>query len=131
MIFLDDMKTYLIDRGVTLPLFVGNMPPQPTNCIAMYEYQGMPPEMNAAVTPGLQLMLRTDNFTDGYKQLYHATNALLEIGRRDGELSKGIEINGSLYLLVYTPGSGFNQLGKDDNGNVLLTKNFYVVRGNI
>lgn len=131
MIFLDDMKTYLERLELGVPFFVGNLPPAPTNCIALFEYQGLLPEMNAAETPGLQLLLRVEpeNFARGYEQLYTAAQALMEIGRRDGELSRGIEINGSLYLLVYTPGSGFNQLGKDDNGNPLLSKNFYVVKG--
>ena len=133
MIFLDDMKNYLEEQKIGPPFFVGNLPPNPVNCIALFEYQGLPPEMNAAVTPGMQLLLRVDadKFAQGYEQLYAASNALLEIGRRDGELSRGIEINGSIYLLVYTPGSGFNQLGKDENGNSLLSKNFYVVRGGI
>ncbi len=133
MIFLDDMKSYLEEQEIGVPFFVGNLPPNPVNCIALFEYQGLPPEMNAAVTPAMQLLLRVEaeRFAEGYEQLYAATTTLLEIGRRDGELSKGIEINGSLYLLVYTPGSGFNQLGKDENGNSLLSKNFYVVRGGI
>ena len=128
MIFLDDMKTYLERLELGVPFFVGNLPPAPTNCIALFEYQGLLPEMNAAET---LLRVEPENFARGYEQLYTAAQALMEIGRRDGELSRGTEINGSLYLLVYTPGSGFNQLGKDDNGNPLLSKNFYVVKGGI
>lgn len=133
MIFLDDMKSYLERQDFGVPFFVGNLPPKPTNCIALFEYQGLPPEMNAAAIPAMQLLLRVEaeKFVQGYEQLYAATTALMEIGRRDGELSRGIELNGSLYLLVYTPGSGFNQLGKDENGNSLISKNFYVVRGGI
>ena len=133
MIFLDDMKKYLEERELKYPLFVGNLPSVPTNCIALFEYQGLPPETGAAVTPGLQLLLRVEpqKFQEGYEQLYQATQALLEIGKRDAQMSEGIVINGSLYLLVFTSGSGFNQLGKDDNGNPLLSKNFYVVRGGI
>lgn len=133
MIFIDDMRSYLEQQNIGVPFFVGNLPPNPTNCIAIFEYQGLPPQMNATVTPAMQLLLRVEpqNFQSGYEQLYTATQALLAIGQQDGNLSEGIVINGSLYLLVYTPGSGFNQLGKDENGNQLLSKNFYVVRGGI
>lgn len=133
MIFLNDMRDYLENAGITLPIFVGNMPPAPVDCITLFEYQGLPPEMGAAHTPGLQLMLRIkpEQFAVGYEQLYNAAQALLEIGDREGDKAEGTEINGSLYLLVNTPGSGFNQLGKDDNGNSLLSKNFYVIRGGI
>lgn len=131
--FLEDMQNYLTQQNIGIPFFVGNMPPNPTNCIALFEYQGLPPQMNATVTPAMQLLLRVEakSFQSGYEQLYTATQALLAIGQQDGELSEGIVINGSLYLLVYTPGSGFNQLGKDENGNPLLSKNFYVIQGGI
>ena len=133
MFFLNDIKTYLDEQNLGVPFFIGNMPPEPVNCIALFEYQGLPPEMNATVSPGLQLLLRVEpqDFSIGYEQLYAATQALLEIGRSDSNYSQGLVINESLYLLVYTPGSGFNQLGKDENGNSLLSKNFYVVRGGI
>lgn len=133
MIFLDDIKSYLDQQNIGVQFFVGNLPPQPINCIALFEYQGLPPQMNATVTPAMQLLLRVEaaNFQAGYEQLYTSTQALLEIGKQDGELSEGIVINGSLYLLVYTPNSGFNQLGKDENGNSIISKNFYVVRGGI
>ena len=132
MIFLNDMKSYL-EQDIEAQLFVGYLPETPVNCIALLEYQGLPPESGGPEAPGMQLLLRAEpqNFETGYEQLYAATTALMEIGRRDGELSRGIELNGSLYLFVYTPGSGVNQLGKDENGNSLISKNFYVVRGGI
>ena len=133
MIFLNDMQTYLEQQNIGIPFYVGNLPATPTNCIAIFEYQGLPPQMNATETPAMQLLLRTEasNFATGYEQLYTATQSLLAIGQQDGEYSEGIVINDSLYLLIYTPGSGFNQLGKDENGNVLISKNFYVVKGGI
>ena len=133
MIFLKDMKSYLDEQEIGIPFFVGALPETPVNCIALLEYQGLPPEGNATVTPGMQLLLRVqeEDFEQGYEQLYATTTALLKIGQQDGELSRGIEINSTLYLLVYTLGDGFNQMGKDENGNLLISKNLYVVRGGI
>lgn len=129
MIFLDDMKDYIDGLGVDIPVYVGNMPPEPVTCIALYEYAGMPPEQGYTRTPGLQLLMRTapEGYNASYAALYEINDALLSIGYEDGGNTAGFEINGTKYLRVYTPASGINPLGKDDNGNPLFSKNFYVV----
>lgn len=131
MSVLTDMRDYLSGLDLGVPIYAGNLPPKPANCVALFEYQGIPPEDGYTTTPGVQLLLRTDDFKAGYEILEKASRALLKIGHEDGEKAEGAVINGSLYLKIYTPGSGINQLGKDDNGNSLLSKNFYVIRGGI
>ena len=126
---LTDMQDFLQQNGVTIPIYTGNMPHNPITCITLFEYAGMPVESGTAITPGLQLLLRTNDFESGYQQLETATTSLLQIGYENGEMPQGVVINETSYFLVYTPNSGINQLGKDENGNILLSKNFYVVRG--
>ena len=129
MIFLDDMKDYIDSLGVDIPVYVANMPSEPTTCIALFEYAGMPPEQGYTHTPGLQLLIRTapKKYSATYDALYNISEALLSIGHEDGDNAAGMEINGTRYLRVYTPASGVNPLGKDDNGNPLFSKNYYVV----
>lgn len=129
MVFLKDIKQILINGGVSLPIFCGNRPAAPTTCITLYEYSGLSPEYDYTTTPGLQLMLRVapEEYESGYEQLETAEGILLNIGSETSE-TDGVEINGNLYLRIYTPNSGFNPLGDDENGNPLISKNFYVIR---
>ena len=131
MVFLNDIKKYLIENGITYPIFVGNLPVKPNNCITLFEYQGLPDELQAETTsPGLQLLLRVDNenYELGYEELYKATRILERVGFEDGELPDGVTINGTKYFCIYSNGSGFNQLGKDENGSSIMTTNFYVIK---
>ena len=84
-------------------------------------------------TYGLQLILRCQpqNYAEYYEKLYVITQSLIEIGYEDGTMPEGKEINGHLYLRIYMPESGVIPLGKDDNGNILVSKNFYVVKGEL
>lgn len=133
MIFLDDMKDYIDSLNLNIDVFEANMPPKPDNCLTLVEYAGLPYQQGNTATYGLQLMLRCkpENYAEYYEKLYAITHALIEIGYEDGSLPEGTEINGNLYLRVYMPESGVIPLGEDDNGRALLSKNFYVVKGEI
>lgn len=131
MIFLNDIKQYLQKKGITYPIYVLNLPAKPNNCITLFEYEGLPSEIEAqTVSPGLQLLLRVDNadIENGYEQIYKAVEILEQIGFEGGELPEGVTINNTQYLNVVAQGSGLIPLGKDDNGCNIFTKNFYVTK---
>ena len=131
MIFLDDMKDYIDSLDYDIAVFEANMPPKPDDCLTLVEYAGLPFEQGEASIYGLQLMLRCkpENYAEMYENLYAITQSLIEIGYEDGTMPEGIEINGHLYLRIYTSESGVIPLGEDDNGRMLMSKNFYVVKG--
>lgn len=123
-----DMKEFLTDYGISYSIFLGNMPPEPDNCIALFEYAGLQPEDGYTKTPALQILLRTTSYPDGYAQMDAASNALEAIGLETGSLPGGVEINGTVYLRAYSTASGINPLGKDENGCHIMSKNFYIVK---
>jgi hypothetical protein len=133
MIFLDDMKDYIDSLNLDINVYEVNMPPQPDNCIALIEYAGLPYEQGNTATYGLELILRCrpEQYAENYEKFYAISQQLVAIGYEDGSMPEGTEINGHLYLRIYMRESGFIPLGEDDNGRVLLSKNFYVVKGEI
>lgn len=75
--FLEDLRNYLTEKGITYPIFVGNRPNTPVNCLTLYEFEGAAIEEHSnVVIPSMQIMLRTDNFEEGYEQLEKATDYL-------------------------------------------------------
>ena len=63
---LNDIGTYLQYQGIgTLgaDLFLGLMPDQPDNCIALFEYAGSPPDLHwNGEYPGLQVRVRNKSY---------------------------------------------------------------------
>ena len=133
MIFLDDMKDYIDSLKLNIDVFEANQPPKPDDCLTLVEYAGMPYEQGQTKTYGLQLLLRCkpQNYATMYEMLDTIIDALVEIGWEEGTMPEGKFINGHLYLRISMRESGIIPLGKDDNGNILLSKNFYVVKGEI
>ena len=133
MIFLDDMKDYIDSLNLNIDVFEANMPPKPDNCITAVEYAGLPYMQGQTTTYGLQLMLRClpQNYAEMYEKLNAITQSLVEIGYEEGTMPEGKMINNHLYLRIYMPESGVIPLGEDDNGRMLMSKNFYVVKGEI
>lgn len=123
-----DMIEYLQQYGIAYPLFAGNMPPSPASCMALFEYAGLLPQDGYTETPAMQILCRAESYAEGYAQLDAADNAITAIGLETGPLPGGVEINGTKYLLAYSTASGVNQLGKDENGCHLFSKNYYIVK---
>lgn len=130
---IEDIGAFLQEMGVGVmgeDIFLGELPPGPDNCLALFEYQGRPPQQWAGtVTPGLQLVSRVkNNHRLAEIKLNDADTILKRVGwEEDGERAGGVAINGSLYLRVYPAMSGALALGTDDNGRVRLARNYYVV----
>lgn len=128
---LKDIGQYLQDRGVGRvgkDIFQSLLPDSPIECMVLYEYQGRPGNQIARTeTPGLQVCARTKRYPDGYTKLRKAHNALKEIGFEDGELPEGALINGIRYFRVQPAMSGIIQ-DRDENGNLLLKRNYYITK---
>lgn len=128
---LKDIGQYLQDRGVGRvgkDIFQSLLPDSPVECMALYEYQGQPGNQIARTeTPGLQICVRTKRYPDGYEKLKEAHNALKAIGFEDGELPEGVVINDVQYFRVQPAMSGVIQ-DRDDNGNLLLKRSYYITK---
>lgn len=125
---LEDMQTYIQSFLFKIPVYAGNMPAKPDTCMALFEYAGISGGEGTRA-PGLQLLLRTapGKFAESYKTFQMIARKMEKTGDEHGEYPEGIKINGTMYFRIYSPTSGCNQLGKDENGNHLISKNFYVV----
>lgn len=128
---LEDIGAYLQKKGigtVSKDIFFSAFPASPIECLALFEYQGEPPDQMAGVeTPGLQVCVRTANYKAGYSRLQKAHKALKVIGYEDGDCPEGIEIDSTRYYRAIPVLSGAIPLGKDENGKIRLAKNYYIV----
>ena len=128
---LQDIGEYLQGKGVGKvgkDLFFGRRPNKPVACLTLYEYQGQLGNQAAGTeTPGLQACVRTTSYPEGYGKLEKAHKALKEIGFEDGKLPEGVEINGIWYFRIQPVMSGVIE-DIDDNGNLILKRNYYVIK---
>ena len=127
----EDISQYLQEKGcgeVGKDIFLSIRPNDPTECMTLYEYQGRQGNQLAGTeTPGLQICVRTDRYPNGYAKLKKAHDALKEIGFEDGMLPEGVKINDTLYLRAEPVMSGIIQ-DRDDNGRLLLRRNYYITK---
>jgi len=66
---LDDIKDYLEQNDIGTfgaDLFIGQLPPSPDDCVALFEYAGEPPDLHwNGEYPGLQVMCRGEEIYSG------------------------------------------------------------------
>lgn len=131
---LDDIGLYLQQQGIgTLgtDVFLYAFPDGQPDCIALFEYQGEPPSQKAGMeAPGLQVCVRNkDDFEAARRKLQDIHNVLKLIGFEENEqTAQGTVINGVSYFRVAPVLSGIIPLGPDENGYVLLAKNYYIYK---
>jgi hypothetical protein len=120
---LDDIKDYLEQNSIGTfgaDLFIGQLPPSPDDCIALFEYAGEPPDLHwNGEYPGLQVMARGKS--------YPATRAKIESVKN---ILHGVTekvINGTRYLLIQARQSPAT-LGRDENGRQLFVVNFRIIK---
>lgn len=120
---LDDIATYLQTGGVGTvgtDLFKGELPPDPDNCVAIYEYAGQPPFVSVDIDrPGLQVRVRNKGYAQArakIDQIYLLLHALANT-----------TINGTRYLIVRAVQSPFS-MGRDSNNLVELVQNFIIMK---
>ena len=120
---LIDISTYLKNQGVGTPgtdMFLGLMPDQPDNCIALFEYAGSPPDLHwNGEYPGLQVRVRNKSYAA----------ARTKIGEVMAKLHGLYEqtLSGTRYLLIKARGSP-EVLKRDNNNRVELFVNFEIIK---
>ncbi len=120
---LNEIGTYLQSQGIgTLGanLFLGLMPDQPDNCIALFEYAGSPPDLHwNGEYPGLQVRVRNKSYAMARAKIEQIRDLLH--GLHDKKLS------GTRYLLIKARGNP-EILKRDANNRVELFVNFEIIK---
>ena len=120
---LKEIGAYLQSQGIgTLgtDLFLGLMPDQPDNCIALFEYAGSPPDLHwNGEYPGLQVRVRNKSYAA-------ARTKIEETMKKLHGLHEQI-LSGTRYLLIKARGSP-EILKRDANNRVELFVNFEIMR---
>lgn len=120
---LKEIGTYLATQNVGTvgtDIFLGLMPDQPDNCIALFEYAGSPPDLHwNGEYPGLQVRVRNKS--------YAAARAKI------GEIAKELHglyeqtLSGTRYLLIKARGSP-EILKRDASNRIELVLNFEIIK---
>jgi len=120
---LKEIGTYLQSQEVgTLgtDLFLGLMPDQPDNCIALFQYAGSPPDLHwNGEYPGLQVRVRNKSYAA-------ARAKIVEVAKKLHGLHEQT-LSGTRYLLVKARGSP-EVLKRDANNRVELFVNFEIIK---
>ena len=120
---LNEIGTYLQSQGTgTLgaDLFLGLMPDQPDNCIALFEYAGSPPDLHwNGEYPGLQVRVRNKSYAAGRTKIEQIARVLHGLHET--------VLGGTRYLLVKARGSP-EVLKRDANNRVELFVNFEIIK---
>ena len=144
---LKEIGTYLQAQGIgTLGtnIFLGLMPDEPDNCIALFEYAGSPPDLHwNGEYPGLQVRVRGTSYAaarskigDIVKKLHGLYEQILsdegepegigDEGEGNGE-EEPTPVIGTRYLLIKAKGSP-EILKRDANNRVELFVNFEIIK---
>lgn len=120
---LREIGAYLQSQGIgTLEanLFLGLMPDQPDNCIALFEYAGSPPDLHwPGEYPGLQVRVRNKSYAAARTKIGEAMTALHGLHEQT--------LSGTRYLLIKARGSP-EVLKRDNNNRVELFVNFEIMK---
>ena len=149
---LREIGAYLATKSigtVGTDIFLGLMPDQPDNCIALFEYAGSPPDLHwNGEYPGLQVRVRDKSYAAARTKigeimaelhgLYEQTLGVVTgdegVGEDDSKCS-GEEVTeptptpatGTRYLLIKARGSP-EILKRDANNRVELFVNFEIIK---
>lgn len=120
---LTDIGTYLKNQGIGTPgtdIFLGLLPDQPDNCIALFEYAGSPPDLHwPGEYPGLQVRVRSTNYSGGRAKIGEIVDLLHGLHEQ--------ELSGTRYLLIKARGSP--EVLKRDSGNrIEFFVNFEIIK---
>lgn len=71
MKLLEDIKTFLVNNGVVVPINRDHMPDEPDTAIALYEYEGsLPSPQIAGATRPVQVVVRSKRPTEASELSY-------------------------------------------------------------
>jgi hypothetical protein len=120
---LSDIGNYLQAQGIgTLGtnIFLGMMPDEPDNCIALFEYAGSPPDLHwNGEYPGLQVRVRNKSYAAARTKIEEVAKKLHGLHEQT--------LSGTRYLLIKARGSP-EVLKRDNNNRVELFVNFEIIK---
>ena len=120
---LKEIGAYLATQNVGTvgtDIFLGQMPDQPDNCIALFEYAGSPPDLHwAGEYPGLQVRVRNKSYAAGRTKIGQIRNLLHGL--------HNTSLSGTRYLLIKARGSP-EILKRDANGRIEWFINFEIIK---
>ncbi len=120
---LREIGAYLATKSigtVGTDIFLGLMPDQPDNCIALFEYAGSPPDLHwNGEYPGLQVRVRNKSYAAGRAKIKEVVTEL--------HGAHELTLNGTRYLLIKARGSP-EVLKRDNNNRVELFVNFEIIK---
>ena len=126
MSMIKDMKTYLVSKGVSTPIFLGSIPDGEAECIGLYRYAGKAPLNDAQIErAGMQVRSRHVSYEEAIANARLICGMLWEIGdevRGSGEMT---EIDGTKYARVL-PVQSAVALGAESNDYVEVVQSFEV-----
>jgi hypothetical protein len=120
---LADISTYLKNQSIGTPgtdMFLGQMPDQPDNCIALFEYAGSPPDLHwNGEYPGLQVRVRNKSYAMARAKIGEVMEKLHGLHEQT--------LAGTRYLLIKARGSP-EILKRDASNRVELVLNFEIIK---
>ena len=120
---LREIGAYLATKSigtVGTDIFLGLMPDQPDNCIALFEYAGSPPDLHwNGEYPGLQVRVRNKSYAAARTKIGEAMTALHGLHEQT--------LSGTRYLLIKARGSP-EVLKRDNSNRVELFVNFEIIK---
>ena len=120
---LREIGAYLATKSigtVGTDMFLGLMPDQPDNCIALFEYAGSPPDLHwNGEYPGLQVRVRNKSYAQGRAKIGEIMTLLH--GLHETTLSS------TRYLLIKARGSP-EVLKRDASNRVEFFVNFEIIK---
>jgi hypothetical protein len=123
MPLLTEIGAYLATKSigtVGTDIFLGLMPDQPDNCIALFEYAGSPPDLHwAGEYPGLQVRVRNKSYAMARAKIGEIVKELHGLHEQT--------LSGTRYLLIRARGAP-EVLKRDANNRVELFVNFEIIK---
>lgn len=120
---LDAVGSYLQAQSigtVGTDIFLGLIPDQPDNCIALFEYAGSPPDLHwNGEYPGLQVRVRNKSYAAARSKIGEAMQKLHGLHEQT--------LSGTRYLLIKARGSP-EILKRDTNNRVELVLNLEIIK---
>ena len=120
---LDDLATHLQAQGVgtvSVDIFKGQLPDQPDNCVALFEYggEGMPLHWSGEF-PSVQVRVRNKSYSTGRAKIEAVVTALHGLTEHIAGATR--------YLLLQAKQSPAS-IGRDQNNRQEFVVNFSVIK---
>ena len=126
MSMIKDIKTHMVDQGLSVPVSLACLPPKPDDVIALYQYDGQSPLISAGIErPGIQVRSRSPDYEAAMANIKAVADILRRVGHNEDGDDASVDINGTLYHRIIPVQSAF-EFGKDENDRHVIVQNFYV-----